>query len=259
MKEYKENQTVKFIFVSLSFLMCLLVVWMISSMESMFVVLCGFAMLGLFLYSLINPFVHKIILAEDFIEETTLFGKKQLIFKDVTHINVQSFFSEIRADKKKINIGKYVMQNSDEIIGSVISKIKDNQGLLFAGDPILFKSYINDFSGKRELYEYNEHNLQQFTFIEDAKLTEKKWLFREININTSKGKFKVTYFGKGMGYECVFVNDELVSRKNSSYWYVPKFDFNYQGLNFSVNVRVYPWMTIRQFWIEVDGKIIYSE
>ena len=259
MKEYKENQTVKFIFVSLSFLMCLLSIWMISSMESMFVVLCGFAMLGLFLYSLINPFVHKIVLADDFIEKKTLLGKKQIFFKDVTHINVQSFFSEIRAEKKKINIGKYVMQNSDEIIGSVISKIKDNQGLLFAGDPILFQSYVNDFSGNRSLKEYNENNLTNFTFVENAELVEKKWLFRNVNLKTSKGDFKITYFGRGMGYECVFVNDELVSKKDSTLWYVSKFHFNYQEINFSVNVRVYPWMTIRKFWIEIEGKIIYSE
>lgn len=232
---------------------------MISSMESLFVVLCGFAMLGLFLYSLINPFVHKIIIADDFIEEKTLFGKKKIFFNDVTHINVQSFFSEIRAKKKKINIGKYVMQNSDEIIGSVISKIKDNKGLLFAGDPILFRSYVNEFSENKRLREYNEHNLQEFTFIENSQLIEKKWLFRRVNVKTAKGNFNIAYFGSGLGYECVFVNDELVSRKDSKYWYVPNFNFNYQGLNFSVNVRVYPWMTIRQFWIEIDGKIIYSE
>lgn len=259
MKEYRENQTVKFIFASFSFLMCLVFMWMISSMESMFVVLCGFAMLGLFLYLFINPFFHKIILADDYIEERTLLGKKQIFFKDVTHINVQSFFSEIRNEKKKIQIGKYTMQNSDEIIGTVFSKIKGNQEILFAGDPILFQSYVNDFSENKKLREYNEHNLPDFTFIENSELVEKKWLFRKVNLKTSKGTFDIIYFGKGMGYECVFVNDELVSKKDNSYWYVPKFDFNYQGMNFSVNVRVYPWMTIRRFWIEVDGKIVYSE
>ncbi len=177
----------------------------------------------------------------------------------MTHIGVDSILTEIKAGKEKIIINKFVIENADEVIGTVISEIKDNKGLLFRGDPILFHSYINEFSDNKSLTEYNENNLTDFTFVENAELIEKRRLFRVVNLITSKGNFRITYFGKGMSYECVFVNDELVSKKDRHFWYAPNFNFNYQGINFSISVRVYPWLTIRKFWIEVDNKIVYSE
>lgn len=101
--------------------------------------------------------------------------------------------------------------------------------------------------------------MTSFTFIENAELIEKRWLLRIVNLITSKGNIKIAYFGRGLGYECVFVNDELASKKESFLWYVPKFSFNFKGMNISVNIRIYPWLTIRRFWIEVDNKIVYSE
>jgi len=259
MKEYSENKWAKIIFFVLSLSMCLVSLWLIWSRESAFVIVVGIAMLALSLYILINLFVHKITLNDEFIAEKSLFKSKQILLQEITHINIQSFFTEIISDRKKIHIAKFNIENSDEIIGTVISKVKDNKNLLLAGDPILFQSYVNDFSENRSLKEYNENNMTNFTFVENAELLEKRWLFRVVNLTTSKGNFKITYFGKGMGYECVFVNDDLVSKKDSSLWYVPKFDFNYQGINISVNVRIYPWLTIRKFWIEVENKIVYSE
>ena len=259
MKEYNENKWAKIIFVCMSLLICALALWLIFSRETMFVTFGGVAMLALSLYTLINPFIHKIILAEDFIAEKSLFKSKQILFQEITHINIQSLFAEVISGKEKIHIGKFNIENSDEIIGSVILKIKDNERLLFSGDPIVFQFYVNEFSDNKSLTEYNEGGLTNFTFVQNAELLEKRWLFRAVNLTTSKGSFKITYFGKGMGYECVFVNDDLVSKQDSHLWYVPKFIFKYQGMNISVNVRVYPWLTIRKFWIEVDNKTVYSE
>lgn len=259
MKEYKENAYFKIISVSISLSFCFLSLWLIWNQESALVVAGGLAMLGFFLYGVINPFIYRIILTDDSIEEINLFRKKRIFFKDVTHINIQSFFSQIKAARKEINVGRVSVQNFEEIIGTVVSKIKDNKGLLFAGDPILFQSYINDYSENKLLREFGENNLTNFTFVEDAELHESRWLFRSVNLKTSKGDFNITYFGRGKGYECVFVNDELVSKKDSNLWYVPEFNFNYKGINFSVNIRVYPWLTIRKFWIEIDNQTVYSE
>jgi hypothetical protein len=259
MKEYYENKWAKIIFVSMSLLMCAVALWIIFGRETILVTIGGVAMLALFLYTLINPFIHKIILDEDFIAEKSLFKSKQILFQEITNINIQSLFAEVISGKEKIHIGKFNIENSNEIVGSVISKIKDNERVLFGGDPILFQSYVNEFSGNKSLTEYNEGELTNFTFVENAELVERRWLFRVVNLTTSKGNFKITYFGKGMSYECVFVNDELVSKQDSHLWYVPKFNFKYQGMNISVNVRVYPWLTIRKFWIEVDNNTVYSE
>ena len=259
MKEYNENKWAKIIFFCMSISMCAVALWIIFSRETVLVTFGGVAMLVLFLYTLINPFIHKIILDEDFIAEKSLFKSKQILFQKITQINIQSLFAEVISGKEKIHIGKFNIENSDEIIGCVISKIKDNERILFSGDPIIFQSYVNEFSDNKLLIEYNEGELTNFTFVQNVELIEKRWLFRVVNLTTSKGNFKIMYFGKGMSYECVFVNDDLVSKQDSHLWYVPKFIFKYQGINISVNVRVYPWLTIRKFWIEVDNNIVYSE
>ena len=276
MKEYSYNRLTRIVFATLSLSMVVLVLWIILNIESTFDFVVCIAMLVLSSYLLIDTFVHKIFLDENSITEKSLIGNKQIIFQEITHIGIDSILTEIKSGKRKIKIGKLNFNDYDQIMGTVISKIKDNENLLFAGDPIIFQSYINEFSDNNLFTAYYENDLTNFTFVQNAELLEKRRLFRVVKLTTSKGDFKIMYFGKGMGYQCVFVNDELVlkkdshfwyvpendelvSKKDSILWYVPEFDFNYKGVNFSVKVRVYPWLTIRKFWIEVDKKIVYSE
>lgn len=259
MKEYSENKWAKIIFVGMSLPMSALAVWSILSRESAVTIVGGIGMLALFLYTLINPFVHKIILDENSITEKSLFQSNRILLQEITHLSIDGILAEIRADKRKIRIGKFNIENFNEIIGFVVSKVKDNERLLIGGDLILFQAFINECSDNKLSGKYNDYESADFTFVENAELVERRWLFRTVNLTTSKGDFKITYFGKGTGYECVFVNDELVSKKDSHLWYVPELDFNFQGMNISVNVRVYPWLTIRKFWIEVDKNIVYSE
>lgn len=259
MKEYNENKWTKIVFACMSLPLCAIALWIILYGETIFVSFAGVAMLALFLYTLINPFVHKVVLDDQFIAEKSLFRKKRILFENITQINIQSYFAEIISGKEKIQIAKFAVEDSGEIIGSVISKTKDNNQVLFYGDPISFQSYVNEFSDTKSLAEYDESDSTSFTFVEKAELVERRWLFRVVNLTTSKGTFKITYFGRGAGYECVFVNDDLVSKQDSHLWYVPKFAFKFQGMNISVNVRIYPWLTIRKFWIEIDNRTVYSE
>ncbi len=259
MKEYGDKKWVKILFAVFSLPMSVLFIWVIISGETILISLMGIPLLALFLYTLVNPFVHKIILGDDYIAEKSLFRKKQIFFTEVTHIGAQFNFLEVISAKQKINLPRFMIENSDEIIGTVLSRIKDDAGVLYGGDLIMLQSYFNEAESENLSDEHTKNSSPDFTFLSRADLLEKRWLMRVVNLATSKGNFKVTYFGKGIGYECVFVNDELVSRKDSQLWYVPNFSFNYQGLNFSVNVRVYPWMTIRKFWIEIDNKTVYSE
>lgn len=101
--------------------------------------------------------------------------------------------------------------------------------------------------------------MTDFIFVESAQLIQETWLSRVVNLKTSKGIFKITYLGSGIGFESVFINDKLISKKYSSLWFIPNFSFDCKGINFSVNVRVYPWLMIRKFWIEVNNNIVYSE
>ncbi len=185
--------------------------------------------------------------------------RKTIFFKDITEFQIENYFVQVKSGKTQIHISRLVLENSDEIIGSVVTKLKGNKSVLCHGDPIVLQDYLNRISDTGLIAENSESEMQTFTFIESTELVKKGWLYRSVNLVTSDGSFNIAYSGQGMGYECVFVNDELVSKKDSHLWYAPKFDFEFQGMIVSVNVRIYPWMTIRKFWIEVGHKTVYSE
>lgn len=258
-KEYGENTWAKIFFLVTGLPMSVLFFWAIFNGETLFIKLLSAAMSPVFLYAAVNPFVHKIILGNGFIAEKSLFRKRQILIANITHISVQNNFAQIKSAREKIHIPRFMIKDSDKILGTIISKVKDNERVLYSGDAIVFQSYINEFSGKKALVNNNESGLPSFALVESAELVERKWLYRVVKLTTSRGVFKITYFGKGMGYECVFVNDELVSKKDSHLWYVPKFDFTVEGMRVSVNIRFYPWFTIRKFWIEINDRVVYSE
>jgi hypothetical protein len=259
MKEYGERIWAKIFFVCSALPMSVLFLWVIFDGETLFTRLLCLAMAPVFLYAAFNSLVHKITLGDDYIAERSLLKKKQIFFTEITHIGAQNNQAEIISAKQKIHIPRFMIEDSDKIIGTVISKVKNNEQVLYGGDLIVIQSYINEFSDENLPAEHDKNSSLDFTFVEQAELVEKRLLFRVVNLTTPNGNFKITYFGKGMGYECVFVNDELVSKKDSHLWYVPKFDFTIEGMRISVNVRIYPWFTIRKFWIEVNDKIVYSE
>jgi hypothetical protein len=92
-----------------------------------------------------------------------------------------------------------------------------------------------------------------------ANLIEKKWLWRSFHILTSEGVYELVYDGKGLGYEEVLVNGEVVIRMPSYWWYVPKFDFSIGNSDAQIYVEVSALMQISFFKLVIDGIEVYSE
>lgn len=92
-----------------------------------------------------------------------------------------------------------------------------------------------------------------------AKLCRKSWLFREWEVSTPAGDFCVSYDGRGHGFEAVLVDGVTAVKTRSVLWYVPRFDFTVGGLPAMIEVRVWPWLTLRAIRLIVGNEICYTE
>jgi hypothetical protein len=90
-------------------------------------------------------------------------------------------------------------------------------------------------------------------------LEEKSWLYRAFEVVTTGGVYRVTYNGRGLGYESVTVNEEVAARQVSVMWFVPEFCFSIGSTQAIVKVKVWPWLAIRSFELIIDGESVYSE
>jgi len=84
-------------------------------------------------------------------------------------------------------------------------------------------------------------------------------LFREWIVSTPAGAFRVTYYGHGFGFESVSVDGVVAVRTRSLIWYVSKFNFRVGGLPATVEVRVWPWLTLRGIRLHIADEVCYSE
>jgi len=92
-----------------------------------------------------------------------------------------------------------------------------------------------------------------------AQLVNRGWLYRALEVRTPEAVYRVTYSGRGLGYESVSVNGKLVAAKASGIWFTPEFSFPLGSRQALVKVSVWAWMAIRSFELVVDGVSIHSE
>jgi len=92
-----------------------------------------------------------------------------------------------------------------------------------------------------------------------ATLIHWSWLCRRLAVELPEGEFVVTYNGRGFGYETVYVDDRVAERATSLLWFVPVFVFPIGRRLGTVEVQVWPWLTMRSFHLIVDGVILYGE
>jgi hypothetical protein len=92
-----------------------------------------------------------------------------------------------------------------------------------------------------------------------ARLEEKGWLYRALEVSTSEGTYRVTYDGRGLGHESVTVNGAIAAGKASTLWFVPEFSFSLGSMPALVKVRVWPWLSIRSLELVVGGESVYRE
>ncbi|HRH44867.1 MAG TPA: hypothetical protein PKY82_24730 [Pyrinomonadaceae bacterium] len=258
MKEYREKKWSKIFFSTLSIAIFALMGWVIINAENPAMVVVGIAFIFLASYCAINSFVYRIYIDENFIEEKGFLKNKQIYFKDVKKVEVQDLYSRFGSDKKEITINSTV-ENHRELIAKTLLKVQDNERIVYLGNPIAQELYLYEIANSKILPDKKTVITTNKVSVTEVTLLKKGWLYRKILINTSDNSFIITYFGKGMGYECVFLDDKIMAKSISVWWYCPQLSFKFGEIDFSVNVRVYPWLTLRKFWIEVNNEVVYSE
>lgn len=91
-----------------------------------------------------------------------------------------------------------------------------------------------------------------------ARLTRSGWLHRAIEVTLPDGRHVVEYDGRGIGFEQVSV-DGAVIRQTCWYWFVPRFEFKIGGWASVVEVRVWPWLSLRSVVLRVGDQVAYAE
>jgi hypothetical protein len=92
-----------------------------------------------------------------------------------------------------------------------------------------------------------------------AKLRKQGWLYREWTVSVPSGEHTVSYDGRRYGFEFVSVDGEIAAKTLSWIWFVPKFEFKIGDLPARVDVRVWPWFTLRAIRLHIAGEVYYSE
>ena len=107
--------------------------------------------------------------------------------------------------------------------------------------------------------EFVESGQLQGSRIGETTLIEKTWLRRVLQVSTSEGEYIVKYDGRGFGWEAVFVGDQKVSGGRSWVWFIPRFDFKLGTAEAMIQVRVWPWLSMRRFSFSLNGVVEYGE
>lgn len=92
-----------------------------------------------------------------------------------------------------------------------------------------------------------------------ATLRKQAWLFREWNLMTPTGEHTVAYDGRRYGYEFVRVDGEVAAKSRSWIWFIPKFEFTIGDTPVRVDVRVWPWFTLRAIRLHIADQVCYTE
>lgn len=95
-----------------------------------------------------------------------------------------------------------------------------------------------------------------------GKLVRRSWLCRVVAVSTPGGHFLVEYNGRGLGFERVIVrraSQVFTLTKVSPRWFIPRFEFAVGDLPAVVEVRVWPWLTLRTLLLYVGGERVYCE
>lgn len=89
-------------------------------------------------------------------------------------------------------------------------------------------------------------------------LQKKSWLRRTFEVRAPEGSYSIYYEGQGAGYESVSVDGGVVAT-GRHWWIVPHFDFAIGPHSGHIEVRLWPWLTLRYFSLAIDGTDLYEE
>jgi hypothetical protein len=92
-----------------------------------------------------------------------------------------------------------------------------------------------------------------------ATLLRRSWLKRVFRVETSEGSFEVVYNGRGgRNCEAVYIDGQLAIR-NERLWFGPVLIFPLGNRWAAVEVRAWPWLTIRSLHLLVEDEVLYAE
>jgi hypothetical protein len=92
-----------------------------------------------------------------------------------------------------------------------------------------------------------------------ATLLRRSWLKRVLRVETSEGSFEVAYNARGgWNGEAIYIDGQLAAR-NLALWFGPVLVFPLGSQLAAVEVRGWPWFTIRSFHLLVEDEILYAE
>jgi len=83
-------------------------------------------------------------------------------------------------------------------------------------------------------------------------------LWRELRVMVNEEEHRVAYDGSGLGHETVYVDGSPI-RVPSAVWFVPRFEFTLARLDAALEIRIWPWLTVRDLRLYVHGRLVYSE
>ncbi len=92
-----------------------------------------------------------------------------------------------------------------------------------------------------------------------VRLRSRSWLRRVLDVSTPQGVYVVEYNGRGLGFETVYVNGHVAARQRGRVWFVPQFTFSLGGQTAVLDVRIWPWITLRMMSLRVDGALVYRD
>jgi hypothetical protein len=259
MQEYPSGKAYKYVFALLSAAMAVFSVWIIlNSQDDVPTLVCGLLMLGFFTIAFAPILRAKIILGEDFIEQVSFFRRK-VFFKDIIQVVIDNQNTFVISRKARLHISRDISERS-QLLQVLLGRLKKFPYVQVVGDPLVINYLMNATENNPEMKEkLAAGELESYAGTLSARLIEKRWFYREFDVRTPRGGCNVIYYGRGWGYECVVVDDEVVDKKNSNFWYVPEFRFKIGNLPAVIKVSVWPWFVLRSFTLEVAGKQVYHE
>lgn len=254
MEVYKSGNGYRYGFLALYLALIGISVWGSINTNGLLKVL-SVVMIGMWLSGLAGIFRYKITLGENYIERTYLY-RRRILFKDVVQVIIESQQAFVVSSDAKLHISQEI-SNREQLLQILLKRLKPFNRAQINGDSFVISYLLNAAEDRSKTGDGLASNQQLFSV--SAKLCSKRWLIREFEVSTPSGVQKVTYYGQGLGYECVLVNGSVVDKKNSGLWYVPEFQFQIGDFPAKIKIRVWPWFAIKSFTFEVANKVVYQE
>jgi hypothetical protein len=92
-----------------------------------------------------------------------------------------------------------------------------------------------------------------------ATLLDYGWLRRVLLVVTAEGSFRVEYNGRAMNNPTILVDDRKIVEGCSGGIYDPRIIFALGKNLAAIEVRLWPWLTIRSFHLLVEENLVYAE